>query len=122
MTYMTYPYPFPWLPGSPSQSWDYEIITTTGTGAFASDFRLEGDRYQLELPLAGYKKTDVQVEYDPKDRVVRVVATKGSKSLSSTHYLPESFDESTFSASMEDGLLVIEVGVQQPKSTKIAVK
>lgn len=87
-----------------------------------SDFVLENDQYVLEVPLAGFKKEDIEVTTNQEYLTVNATRKAGKIKYEKSFYLPRKVDLSEVKAKHEDGLLAISFGKENKKlQTKIKV-
>tara|TARA_Y100000593_G_scaffold14974_1_gene28940 strand:+ start:878 stop:1228 length:351 start_codon:yes stop_codon:yes gene_type:complete len=78
-----------------------------------------GNQYELNIPLPGFKKQDVKGEVD--EGVVTIKAKNENDSASYSFYLPETADPDSISTTLEDGLLSFSVEKFE-KNKKIDIK
>lgn len=71
----------------------------------------DGQSIKLELEMPGYKKEDIKISL--KEDMLFISAKmerKGkSKSFTKTHILPKKVDQNSIKASLEDGILSLEI-------------
>lgn len=80
-----------------------------------ADFVLEDDQYHLEVPLAGFKKEDIEVTSDQEYLNVFAKRKGGKVKYERSFYLPRKTDLSEIKAKYEDGLLTITFGKENEK-------
>lgn len=77
--------------------------------------------YQVELPVPGYRPEDVEVTVE--DRVLTIVGKSEKRQFTRTLVLPEEIDTENVSATVEHGMLSLELRLHakaQPR--KITIK
>jgi len=72
-----------------------------------SEFALENDQYSLEIPLAGFKKENIDVTTTHNYLNVKASRKEGKIKYEKTFYLPRKVDISEVKAQYQDGLLTI---------------
>jgi len=70
-------------------------------------FVLENNQYVLEVPLAGYKKENIDINTNQNSISISAIRKEGKESYNKTFYLPRKIDLSEIKAKHEDGLLTI---------------
>ena len=80
-----------------------------------SDFILENNQYSLEIPLAGFKKENIDVATNQEYLTVRATRKEGKVKYEKSFYLPRKVDLSEVKAKHEDGLLSITFGKENKK-------
>jgi HSP20 family molecular chaperone IbpA len=80
-----------------------------------SDFVLENDQYSLEIPLAGFKKENIDVVTTQGYLTVRASRKEGKVKYEKSFYLPRKVDLSEVKAKHEDGLLTITFNKENKK-------
>lgn len=80
-----------------------------------SDFALENDQYSLEVPLAGFKKEDIDINANQEHLTVKATRKEGKVKYEKCFYLPRKVDLSEVKAKHEDGLLSITFGKENKK-------
>jgi HSP20 family protein len=72
-----------------------------------SDFVLENDQYSLEIPLAGFKKENIDITTNQEYLTIKATRKEGKVKYEKSFYLPRKVDLSEVKAKHEDGLLTI---------------
>lgn len=80
-----------------------------------SDFVLENDQYSLEIPLAGFKKENIDITTNQEYLTVKATRKEGKVKYEKSFYLPRKVDLSEVKAKHEDGLLTITFGKENKK-------
>ena len=80
-----------------------------------SEFVLENDQYCLEVPLAGFKKDDIDVTTNQGYLSIRASRKDGKVKYEKSFYLPRRVDLSEVKARHEDGLLTITFARENKK-------
>jgi len=80
-----------------------------------SDFVLENDQYSLEVPLAGFKKENIDIITNQEYLTIKGTRKEGRVKYEKTFYLPRKVDLSEVKAKHEDGLLLITFGKENKK-------
>ena len=80
-----------------------------------SDFTLENNQYSLEIPLAGFKKENIDITTNQEYLTVRATRKEGRVKYEKSFYLPRKVDLSEVKARHDDGLLVITFGKDNKK-------
>ncbi|NBP01026.1 MAG: Hsp20/alpha crystallin family protein [Proteobacteria bacterium] len=75
-----------------------------------SDFVLENDQYSLEVPLAGFKKENIDLTTNQEYLTIKATRKEGKVKYEKSFYLPREVDLSEVKAKHEDGLLTITFG------------
>lgn len=70
-------------------------------------FILEGNQYTLEVPLAGYKKENIDIVTNQESITISATRKEGKEKYQKAFYLPRKVDLSEIKAKHEDGLLTI---------------
>lgn len=78
-------------------------------------FVLENDQYLLEIPLAGYKKENIDITTNAESITVSASRKDGKEKYQKTFYLPRKLDLSEVKAKHEDGLLSISFQKENKK-------
>lgn len=86
-----------------------------------SDFVLENNQYSLEVPLAGFKKENIEITTNQEYLNVRASRKEGKVKYEKSFYLPRRVELSEVKAKHEDGLLVISFQKENEK-TKTYIK
>lgn len=72
-----------------------------------SEFVLENNQYNLEIPLAGFKKENIDITTNQNTITVKADRKNGQIKYEKTYYLPKKLDFSEVKAKLEEGLLTI---------------
>lgn len=80
-----------------------------------SDFILENDQYSLEIPLAGFKKENIDITTNQEYLTIKATRKEGKVKYEKSFYLPRKVDLSEVKAKHEDGLLTITFGKENKK-------
>jgi len=72
-----------------------------------SDFVIEDNQYSLEIPLAGFKKENIDITTDQEYITINANRKNGEVKYQKSFYLPRKVDLSEIKAKHEDGLLTI---------------
>ena len=80
-----------------------------------SDFVLENDQYCLEIPLAGFKKENIDITTNQEYLTIRANRKEGKVKYEKSFYLPRKVDLIEVKAKHEDGLLTISFGKENKK-------
>ena len=75
-----------------------------------SEFVLENDQYSLEIPLAGFKKENIDITTNQEYLTIKATRKEGKVNYEKSFYLPRKVDLSEVKAKHEDGLLSITFG------------
>lgn len=71
----------------------------------------------LEIKAPGYKKNEIQIEFDNRYLIISANSEKyGSSYLAET--IPQAYEITSTSAKLEDGILEIRIP-QKPKETRV---
>lgn len=81
-----------------------------------SGFVLENDQYCLEIPLAGFKKEDIDVTTDQEYLTIKATRKEGKVKYEKSFYLPRKVDLAEVKARHEDGLLTVNFGKENTKT------
>ena len=80
-----------------------------------SDFVLENDQYSLEIPLAGFKKENIDITTNQEYLTIKATRKEGKVKYEKYFYLPRKVDLSEVKAKHEDGLLTVTFGKENKK-------
>ena len=80
-----------------------------------SDFILENDQYSLEIPLAGFKKENIDITTNQEYLTVKASRKEGKIKYEKSFYLPRKIDLSEIKAKHEDGLLTVMFSKENKK-------
>lgn len=72
-----------------------------------SDFTLENGQYCLEIPLAGFKKEDIEITASQEYLKIKATRKEGKIKYEKSFYLPRKVDLAEVKAKHENGLLTI---------------
>lgn len=72
-----------------------------------SDFVLQDNQYSLEIPLAGFKKENIDIITNEEYITINASRKEGRIKYQKSFYLPRKVDLSEVKAKYEDGLLTI---------------
>ena len=80
-----------------------------------SEFILENDQYSLEIPLAGFKKENIDITTNEEYLTIKATRKEGEVRYEKSFYLPRKIDLAEVKAKHEDGLLSITFGKENKK-------
>jgi len=79
-------------------------------------FSLENNQYILEVPLAGYKKENIDISTNSDSITISANRKEGKEKYQKAFYLPRKVDLSEIKAKHEDGLLTITFQKENKKT------
>lgn len=98
-----------------------DSIFNLGTGY--SDFTKDNNQYQLEVPLAGFKKEDIDITINNEYLNIKATRKEGKIKYERSFYLPRRVKASEVSVEYNNGLLTISLPeISQDNQQKIVIK
>lgn len=93
---------------------DFTDLKETINELFSGQYTKEG-LYQIEMALPGIKKSDISLGYDG-NYLQLTYKDRQNIQKEQKWYIPNELDQSTTTAKLEDGLLVISIGKNTKKT------
>lgn len=89
----------------------------------SSEIEKKEDHYEVQFPLAGYKKEQLELEFEKAFLTVSAELkedeeTKFAKSFSETVYVSDDVDADEITADYNDGILTVKLPIQKNKKSK----